>query len=315
MIKGWEKPVCPICASRRYLVSLYTGITTWEYPGAFSFVRCTQCSLVMQSPRVLESRVGQYYKNTLYWGDDLKCYKTTDWHTMRAEHYGPIYKLIDQEYKTPGSILDVGCGLGLFLSYYREKGWKTLGTEFVADVATFAKKTFGVTVLLGQLENFKITQQFDVIVFSGVFEHLYHPDKVLQAVAKLLKPKGLVIIIPPNINSLGHAIFKNKWHSLEPGRHVFHYSPQTITQLLHQAGFEVLGIRHNHMTHNVYGLFTSLRFLHSPKFNKSKATGSVHAQRREWGKFVGRLFAWAGARLEAVLQRGESMLVYARHLS
>jgi len=269
----------------------------------------------MQSPRIAEEKVGQYYKNTLYWGGDLRNYQPTDWHNMRINHYGPIYKLIDARFKTPRSILDVGCGLGLLLSYYKEKGWQTLGTEYMQDVATFAKKNFGVDVLIGQLEKLKLDRQFDVVVFSGVFEHLYHPDKILKKVFKILKKDGLLIIVLPNIDSLGHVIFRRHWHTLDPGRHVFHYSPKTITKLLSKYGFKIEGIKHNHWMHNSYGLFTSLRFLFSPKFSTKPVKSTPVTSKMRFRKIAGRMLANTGAMLESFLHRGESMIVYAHHLS
>ena len=42
---------------------------------------------------------------------------------------------------------------------------------------------------------------FDYIVCAGTLEHLFHPDKIMEEIRRVLKDKGIAIISLPNDNS------------------------------------------------------------------------------------------------------------------
>lgn len=316
----WEEVVCPICEKKDKLEIMYKDVETWEYPGEFQFLRCRRCNMIFQSPRVKFDKSLRYYKSKTYWGLDVTNQKSSwDWTKEREKHYGVMYRGILKRKKT-GKILDVGCGLGLFLSKFSDLGWDVFGTEVSPDVAKFAKEKFGTKVFLGDLTKINFKQRFDVIVFSSVFEHLYWPNQTLQKVKKLLKENGLLVITLPNIESLGHMLFQNDWHTLDPGRHIYQYSPGTISELLSKHGFGVEDINHNYFTHNYYGLFTSLRYKFSPKFKKARnkkdsnhtRLGTESSLKMEVGKILANIFAYFGALIEGIINKGESMTVYAK---
>ncbi len=316
----WERPSCPICQTQRHLQPLYLGVTTWEYPGQFNYLKCSRCGLVIQSPRVPANQVGQYYHSKTYWGWDVtKAHQQLDWASVRQQQYGPLYKYI-LSYKPPGKILDIGSGLGLFLSLFKERGWETWGTEISVPVAKFGKKTFGIQAKIGQLEKLNLPQKyFDVITLSGVFEHLYEPRMVLRKIRTLIKPDGLLVLVVPNIESMGSIIFASRWKSLEPGRHVFHYSPTNLAHMLKMEKFTVTKTCHDYWIHNYYSLFTNIKYLLSPKFKKLPQGGAanpkVNVPAPSLTKFIGKLgadvLAFGGAIVEPLVGRGESIVVYA----
>lgn len=319
MKKGWEKPVCPICDTDKYLKLFYKDITKWEFKGKFNFVKCGKCGMVLQSPRAPLKDVGQYYKNDEYWGFDItKEVKGVDWKKEREKHYDILFKgILGRTQK--GKMLDVGCGLGLFLSKFKDLGWEVKGTDLINQIAKFAKKTFSIDVKTGDFLDMNFPKNyFDVVVLSSVLEHVYTPNRTLKKTNSVLKKGGLFVMVIPNINSLGHMIFKRNWSFLEPGRHLYHYSPVTITKILNKHGFKVEKIDHGYRQHNYYGLFVSFRYLFSPKFKKTPEGGlgenknEQNSFTKEIGKVAGKTFANIGATIEPVIKRSESMIIYAK---
>lgn len=291
---------CPICKSARHIRPLYTGITSWEYPGRFNFVRCHTCGLVFQSPRIAASRVDRYYDPKSYWGQ-----VTDAW----AE-YAPLYKNIFRFFSR-GSILDVGSGLGLFLSEFKRRGWSTLGTEISLAMAKYARRTYGLRILTGDLLHLNIKRKFGVITLNNVLEHLYQPRQTLAKVYRLLRPGGLVVIVVPNIASLGHLVFGRRWYHLQPGRHVYHFSPATLTRLLHLTGFKVLKISHSYWRHNYYSWFCNFRFNYSPRFTTGHpSTPSKPSLHLGFGKLLAVILAASGAILGQITGHGEVITVY-----
>ena len=323
-MKNWEYPPCNICGTKKHLQVLYKDVTTWEHTGKFRFLKCGKCSLVFQSPRAPFKEAVQYYPSEAYWGRDVtRNKKRSDYKLEREKAYSYLYRGIFAR-KIRGSVLDIGSGLGLFLSKFKEKGWKVLGTDISPDVAKFSKKLFGVKVLIGDVVNIKLKNaSFDVITFNGVFEHIYNPTKTLRKVRKLLKADGLLVLAIPNIESLGHSIHGSKWHQLQPGRHLYHFSPRTITALLEKEGFTVVRLTHDYKEHNYYSLYENIRFRFSLKFAKNTKGGlakgkitDTHKKRsfsllNEIEKLVTHLYSETMCFIEPIVKRGEVITVYA----
>lgn len=325
MKKGWKKPDCDICRSDKYLSFLWRDVTTWEHPGKFNFVKCRRCGLVFQSPRAPFEQAVNYYPLESYWGRDIrKVRKTKGWLKERAYMFDFLYKGIFSR-KKRGAILDIGSGLGLFLSKFKEKGWEVLGTDISQDVAKYSKKAFGVKVLVGDVVKLDLPKKhFDVVTMNGVFEHVYTPRKTLTKIRQLLKDEGILVIVVPNIESLGSLIYGKGWYHLQPGRHIYQFSPKTLSQLLEETSFSIEKISHSYWAHNYYSLFENFRFRVSPRFKKATTGGLVEGNVKdlaksskfslikEFGKIVGRTLAFIGSVIEPIIGRGEVITVYAK---
>ena len=57
-----------------------------------------------------------------------------------------------------------------------------------------------------------------------------------------LKENGIVIIAVPNCNSHDALFFKEFWAAYDLPRHLWHFTPKTITDLFSRKGFKCLGI-------------------------------------------------------------------------
>ena len=111
---------------------------------------------------------------------------------------------------------------------------------------------------------------------------------------------------------------------MQPGRHIYHFSPKTISELLIDTGFEVIEIKHSYWAHNYYSLFENIRFRLSPRFMKRHrgglAKGSVSdlavpskfSLVKEAGKVVAKVLANLGAMIEPIVGKGEVITVYAK---
>ena len=151
-------------------------------------------------------------------------------------------KMIERySHKTSGSILDVGCGTGIFLHEMEQSGWQAAGIEPVHSAARYAQQRFGLQVFKGTTSsNPYPPASFDVITFWDVLEHTRYPFAELSATATLLRPDGLVAINVPNWNSLDRRLFGAGWVGFDPPRHLYVLDQRSLTRLLQQAGFEIL---------------------------------------------------------------------------
>lgn len=141
------------------------------------------------------------------------------------------------------SILDIGCGDGFVLSVLKKIGWEVYGTEVSQEAVKAAQKN-SLTVYLGQVEDIDFkNKRFDFIRMSHSLEHLPDPKRSLKLVNTLLKPDGQLIILVPNYQSPAAKVFGKRWLGLDLPRHLYVFTPTTITKLLKKADLKVTKIK------------------------------------------------------------------------
>jgi ubiquinone/menaquinone biosynthesis C-methylase UbiE len=140
----------------------------------------------------------------------------------------------------PGKMLDVGCGLGLFLKEAQNHGWDCQGIESAKQAVQFARKTLKLKVISGDFNQLKFKEQFDVVTFLDVLEHLPKPQQSLAKIYQISKPNGIVVIQCPNINSYSARLAKKNWFWLMPPWHLWHFSPKSLNHLLEKHHFKVI---------------------------------------------------------------------------
>jgi 2-polyprenyl-3-methyl-5-hydroxy-6-metoxy-1,4-benzoquinol methylase len=140
--------------------------------------------------------------------------------------------------KRSGRLLDVGCGNGAFLDRMRSSGWNVQGVEVDHKAARVAEEVFSVPVFVGTLEEAgHPNTTFDAITMNHVIEHVHDPIALLQECHRILKPGGDLIVVTPNVRSLGHVRFGQHWRGLEPPRHLQLFSQSTLQGSARKAGF------------------------------------------------------------------------------
>jgi SAM-dependent methyltransferase len=226
-----------------------------------TLVRCTQCGLVYQNPRPTLAEIGQHYPPEYDSYVDHAAQRKRNWLLQKAIDYG-----IDKRchfvtrHKRQGSVLDIGCATGTFLLGMRRQGpWQTYGVELTDAVAQIARERHGLTVFTGTVEQAAYpAAMFDAVTLWDVFEHLHDPAGSLREIRRILKPDGVLVIRVPNLASWDAALFGVYWAGLDSPRHLYVFTPQTVSQLLQQAGFAVL--KHSSAIGSYMTFVLSIRF-------------------------------------------------------
>ena len=98
----------------------------------------------------------------------------------------------------PARVLEVGCGHGSFVALLEAAGYHAEGIDLSPWIVEFARKTFGVPVRQGRLEDQDYEpESFDCIAWMDVLEHLPDPAGTLRKGLDLLKPGGIFLIQTP----------------------------------------------------------------------------------------------------------------------
>jgi SAM-dependent methyltransferase len=86
--------------------------------------------------------------------------------------------------------------------------------------------------------------EFDCVTAFHVLEHVPDPIGAVRRMLGWLAPGGLLIVEVPNAGGLGARLFGQAWSGLELPRHLSHFTPDTLTAVVAQAGGRVVWTWH-----------------------------------------------------------------------
>jgi 2-polyprenyl-3-methyl-5-hydroxy-6-metoxy-1,4-benzoquinol methylase len=137
----------------------------------------------------------------------------------------------------PGKVLDIGCGLGFFLSGISDK-WDKYGIEISVYAANHAAQYGNISNI--NVEDYSTTGfKFDLIVIHHVIEHLDAPEIIIQNIYKLLRKNGRLIISTPDFDSPSARRYKEKYRLLHDKTHVSLFSNDSMHRFLRHYGFHI----------------------------------------------------------------------------
>jgi 2-polyprenyl-3-methyl-5-hydroxy-6-metoxy-1,4-benzoquinol methylase len=141
---------------------------------------------------------------------------------------------IIRQYRPSGKLLEVGCARGDFLRIAREY-FTSFGVEPNPELAEEAIRIAPVHQGLIETEP---GSNYDVAVSFHVIEHTPSPKQFLAAIARRLRPRGLVVLETPDIDSIPFRILKSRWRQFIP-EHYYFFNESTMKKLLEDGGFKV----------------------------------------------------------------------------
>lgn len=157
------------------------------------------------------------------------------------------------------SILDFGCGTGLFGLELMDQDSTLIGVDTSRGMLdVFDKKVAGhseVKSIFIDLESSTLEEKFDIIITSMAFHHLNHPEKMLEKFKKMLNPGGKVGIVDLDAED---GTFHPDNHKMGVKHHGF--SKGLLHSWAEQCGFDFEHHIINQIEKNnrVYGQFLAI---------------------------------------------------------
>lgn len=227
-------------------------IKTWEHHKGAAYetvsgidvIDCETCGFKHIIPIPTDEELETYYSETFVEERPLYIDRIEEdlvwWKTVYADHYDNFEKLLAPDRR---KILEVGCGLGHFLEFGKNRGWEVMGIEPSRKSAAYAGQ-LGIDVLNVMLtqENADSLGTFDVVYLQEVLEHVNDADGFIKILKNLIRPGGLICIAVPNeynplqlglIKSLGYDPW---WVSR---LHINYFDFESLGNLLTQNGFNI----------------------------------------------------------------------------
>jgi SAM-dependent methyltransferase len=148
-------------------------------------------------------------------------------------------------------VLDAGCGFATTSERIRKLGNEVTGIDESPEIATLAGKRLSRIIQADVLTADLGDEQFDVIIFADVLEHLAWPLSTLKRYLRWLAPNGSVIISLPNVGlwSVRFAHLFGRWQYEETGvldrTHLRFFTRRSARWLIDQAGLEIVKTTYN----------------------------------------------------------------------
>jgi len=207
----------------------------------FTIQQCSNCGLRITNPRPDEKALGAYYKteNYLSHSDRNETLFDKIYHFIKKYNLNYKRKLIEK-YHTSGRIMDIGCGTGAFLGQFDKNRWIRNGFEPDAEAREIAKTTYGIEVNDTTVLNNLVDTKAEVITLWHVLEHISTINEQLTKIKSLLTDDGILVIAIPMSNSYDANYYGKYWAAYDAPRHLYHFTKDTIQQLLSKHGFTLV---------------------------------------------------------------------------
>lgn len=231
------RPSCPACGApgrgRNYRVDDY------------DLYRCVACRtefLVLRpggTPH--DSGYWDAYKFEAYGNDEAREDYASRYDLMLAE--GRKYTSVIRE------VLDVGCGIGNYLSWAASRDIHAVGAE-VDERAIDVARSRGLEVhTIESLPSALSAGSMDAITLWDVIEHLVDPGAAVADLVPLLRPGGLLMLETPDVGFVLRPVAVGVRKMAEPIRysdvlyfadHRTYFSAEGLGSLLEAHGLEVM---------------------------------------------------------------------------
>jgi SAM-dependent methyltransferase len=251
----WRFVPCPVCNSS-HARTLFEDCNRREKLSLrSSYVECRECSMIYLSPAPRWEQLAQYY-------DWLYATQSRETLAAREERLGDRPGLIGQTmglmrrfrfrpHSWPAEdgqgrrLLELGCGDGLKLCEFVERGWEVIGVDISRNALDEARRHApSGKFYIGELETIGLPDgSIHVVRADNVLEHVPNPFEIAKQCVRLLSPsEGRLIIHVPNGRSLSMRMLgrysNNSWIPF----HLSLFSRDALHRMLSAAGFKRVDI-------------------------------------------------------------------------
>lgn len=143
------------------------------------------------------------------------------------------------------TVIDVGCGSGLFGLLLRKPGLRVVGIEPEWDLALAARMRLDLVLPMRGEEGLRALRgPVDCVVFADVLEHTPAPQELLRAAADLIGAQGRVVASFPNAAwaPVLRALAAGRWDvtlaGVQARDHLFATTPLSLAALARECGLE-----------------------------------------------------------------------------
>lgn len=244
-----EDRLCPISDTSAYRVEGYA--TDYLYSGElFPLLRNVASGLLITGSAPSSDSLAKYYQSDRYIAHNTASggVLSSIYRLARAVFLPFKYRIVasamPRKKAGGGCLIDVGCGVGHFAHYVAQRGHQVIGIEQSLKAREYVQTKWGLTCFssfLGEnAQAFLKPESVDAITLWHVLEHIDTIPQHFSQFRRLLKPQGVLLVAVPNHTSFDARRYRTKWAAYDVPRHLWHFSPQTMSALAKKEGFRII---------------------------------------------------------------------------
>jgi len=116
---------------------------------------------------------------------------------LTVEYYLQVIKSLKLRIPSKGIVIDVGCGKGYMVEFFRKLGLQAIGLDLSKEMLKEAKKS-ALEVVLGDARYIPFrSSATQIVTCFEVLEHVIEPQKVLSEIYRVLSNGGIFIATMP----------------------------------------------------------------------------------------------------------------------
>ena len=248
-LKTEEVVQCILCDSTEYVSDeRFRRLLALDDP--FDVQRCCNCSLAWLSPRPTADAYEKLYSYESYFEGEAVVESYTEVANIRRHHFRKRIERIKAQFTNSSEIrlLDIGAATGEFVYESRQAGLVADGIEISEGAREQARKSYGIDLHPGPLEDVAATHNYDVIHMNHVLEHMSDPSRVLSDCMGILNSGGILVIEVPqqfdnDIDRIKYTLgLKKPQFNTYSLHHLYFFLPETASSLIRKAGFRLLSV-------------------------------------------------------------------------
>lgn len=227
---------CPICSEKNIKnIKKISFQLEQEMPNYYYLSKCNKCGFIYANTPATKEDYNEYYKISNMYESLPMC------QTSSLELYKQMFNIVEKYIEKTDRVLDMGCGPGKLLKIMKDSGYTNLTGVDPAKGSIEKLIELGINGWVGDIyekpkEEYK--NKYDVIILSGVLEHLYDLKDAFETFKLYLKPKGKIICIVPNTTDyFRHDFPLAHYVNIE---HINHFSLNSLIKIFEKNNFSIL---------------------------------------------------------------------------
>jgi 2-polyprenyl-3-methyl-5-hydroxy-6-metoxy-1,4-benzoquinol methylase len=242
---AFESVDCYLCGKNQAEFFLVGEEDLTAKEGEFVYVKCQNCELVYQNPRVSADQIKSFYDS-----EYIAHRKKKDWGVLTPLYENAMNKhdrdkdaLVSRYVKltAESKVLDIGCAVGTFLIHLKKKyGCSVSGVDFKEDLSYPGFKD--IDFHCGFFYDQKRLQpnSYDLVTMWHFLEHCYSPKESLAKAKEVVKVGGKIVIEVPRLDSWTYRLFGSKWPGVQAPQHTILFDRERFIQMVEQSGLKVV---------------------------------------------------------------------------
>lgn len=164
------------------------------------------------------------------------------------------YAVINRHLRPAGvrRLLDVGCGEGYALSFFREQGWSVRGLDFSTAGVESKNPSCRDALVTGDVfallkAELSEGNTYEVVWLQNILEHVIHPVDLLESIRSLVSSRGMAVVTVPNDCSITQREALDKQHIdktfwVVPPDHLNYFDARSLNSISEATGWEAVEI-------------------------------------------------------------------------